>query len=131
MENNLLVKILPLDKSKVMIQVSREDREKLADLIDEHYNHSISRLAERIGMHAPNVYNALNGARPVSLKVIDDIMSGIGFQADLQDSETLIITLRKDSPTPSQKPKDLFGEIPEGTEVFKREVKEDLPQMEL
>jgi len=111
------VKILPINKAKVMVQIAKEDRDLLIDLIGDHYSHSISRLAERIGMHGPNVYNALNGSKAVSLAIIDKIMEAIGFQADLDMGNKLIITPRKTEVVEAPKPKSMFEDMPEGTKI--------------
>lgn len=117
-EPNLVeVKILPLAKSKVMVQIAKEDRDLLIELIGEHYSHSISRLAERIGMHGPNVYNALNGSKAISLAIIDKIMGAIGFQADLGVNNTLLITPRKTVEEVAPVPKSIFDDIPEGMKI--------------
>lgn len=117
-ENNIYeVKILPLQKAKIMVQVSKEDR-VLYDLIQDNYSHSISRLAERIGMHGPNVYNAINGVKLVSLNTIDKIVAVIGYQADLGPDNTIIISPRTE-PTqqPVPTPKSIFDDLPEDTKV--------------
>lgn len=111
------VKILPLDKTKVMVQILKQDREVLIDLIQENYSHSVSRLAERIGMHGPNVYNALNGSKTVSLAIIDKIMSAIGFQADLGLNNTIIISKRKETEQVVVKPKSIFDDMPVGMTI--------------
>lgn len=112
------IKILPLNKEKIMVQISKEDRDILVDLIQDNYSHSISRLAERIGMHGPNVYNAINGAKQVSLNVIDKIVGAVGYQADLGENNTIILKPRIESlPTEVTKPTSIFDELPESTEI--------------
>jgi len=116
--NNVLeVKIQPLDKSKIMVQIASEDRDAISNLIQDNYNHSISRLAEKVQMHGPNVYNAINGTKTVSLAVIDKIVSAIGYQADLGVGNTLLITPRKTEEAAPVQPKSMFGDLPEGIDL--------------
>jgi hypothetical protein len=69
--------------------LKQQEGYSIKDLIDRHASGNYRQYCEKIGMSPPNFHAILNGDRKCSLEMLNKILSGIRFEAQI--STTILI----------------------------------------
>jgi len=97
------------------IKLTREEGLAIKSLIQENYPHTFPHYALKCGISTPNFYSTLNGERACSLEFLNKVLSGIHYEAIVENPEILI---REVSQTEIVTPMEEFIEEPKDHDTY-------------
>lgn len=63
------------------ITLTKAQGDLVRELITDNYPFGMSSYAQKVGIHAPNIYAVLNGERQCTIEYLNRILSGIRMEA--------------------------------------------------